>query len=127
MIRLRLLAAILFVIGMCGASFAQQPVQGIPTNRSTLNGSVSITTGNTFQTVLASIAGTTTVRQELTIENNNSSDSCWIFIGSGTATKATSILLLSGGSYTRFFPFVPNDAIQATCASTSDTLYVDTE
>lgn len=100
---------------------------GAPVNRSTVNGSVIITTGNTFQQVLASNFNTTTQRQALTIANNNATDSCWIYFGSGTPTKGTSILLLAGGSYSRYWPFVPSDIIQATCASNSDTLYVDTQ
>jgi hypothetical protein len=107
-------------------------VEGIPVNRSTVNGSITITTGNTFQTVLASnlttqFGQTVTPRYALTIENNNASDSCWLYLGNGTATKAISILLLPGGSYTRYWPFVPSDQIQATCSTTSDTLYVDTQ
>ena len=107
------------------------PVAGTVINRSTVNSSAVITTGNTFQTVLASNLGATTAqggplqRQALTIQNNNASDTCWLFIGAASATKATSILLLPGGSYTRYWPFVPSDAIQATCATTSDSLYVD--
>jgi hypothetical protein len=66
-------------------------------------------------------------RRSLTIANNNASDSCWIFIGSAAATKGTSILLLAGQGYTRYYPYIPSDAIQATCAANSDTLYVDTQ
>lgn len=111
---------------------AQSPAPGLTIsgealNRATVNGSVTITTGNTFQTVLPSNYGTATQRQALTIENNNTADNCWLFIGAAAATKATAILLLPGGSYTRYWPFVPSDAIQATCASNSDTLYVDTQ
>lgn len=106
------------------------PVSGVPINRSTLNSSVVITTGATFQPVLASIIGTTTAittqRQSLTIQNNNTNtDNCWIFIGSGTATAAKSIILAPGQAYTRYWPFVPSDAIQATCTTANDTLYVD--
>jgi hypothetical protein len=93
-------------------------VSGAPTT----NSSATIVTGNTFQTVLS--AG---VRHSLTIENNNTTDSCWVFVGGGSATKGTSVLLLAGSAYTRYYPYVPNDAIQATCATTSDTLYVDTQ
>lgn len=101
-------------------------VSGTAINRATLNSSAVITTGNTFQTVLASNLGTTVQRQALTIENNNATDSCWIYIGPlASATKATSILLLAGGSYTRYWPYVPSDAINATCATSADTLYVD--
>jgi hypothetical protein len=45
----------------------------------------------------------------------------------GSATKGISILLLPGGSYTRYYPYVPADAIHATCTTTNDTLYIDTQ
>jgi hypothetical protein len=102
------------------------PAAHAQTNAATTNSSAVITTGNTFQTVLAALSQGT-ARRSLTIENNNATDSCWVFVGSGSATKATSILLLAGGSYARYYPYVPSDAIQATCASNSDTLYVDTQ
>lgn len=129
----KLVAALLFALfGFVLSAHAQSPqpnqgtpVSGIAINRSTLNSSATITTGNTFQTILAVISGTSTQRQSLTIQNNNAVDSCWLFIGAGSATKATSMLLLAGGSYTRYWPYVPSDAIQATCATTADTLYVD--
>ena len=131
------------------AAHAQSPgggtsVSGIPTNRATLNSSVTITTGNTYQTVLASnFSSSSTVqsavsphRQALTIENNNASDSCWIAFGktsggtvitAANATKAESILLLAGGSYTRYWPFVPSDEFEATCATSGDFLYIDNQ
>ena len=94
-----------------------------PAPLASVNGSVAITLGATCQTVLAA-AG----HKSLTIENNNTNgDNCWVFLGSGSATKATAILLLPGGSYTRYYPYVPSDAIQATCTTTADTLYVDTQ
>ncbi len=96
--------------------------QSRPMSAGTVNSSAVITLGGTFQTILAARN-----RQSLTIQNNMiTTSNCWVFVGSGTATAATSILLTPGASYTRYYPFVPNDAIQATCASTSDTLYVDT-
>jgi hypothetical protein len=113
------LAALLLVLLLGSPALAQTVAQ-------TTNGSVTITTGNTFQTILAAITQTNQ-RRSLTIENNNATDSCWLFIGSGTATKGTSILLTSGGSYTRYYPYVPSDAIQATCATPSNTLYVNTQ
>lgn len=116
--RLLIWLAGLFLVISAPAAHAQNR----PLNRATLNSSAIITTGNTFQTVLAALAN----RGSLTIQNNNATDSCWVFIGSGSATKGTSILLLAGGAYTRYAPYVPNDAIQATCASNGDTLYVDT-
>jgi hypothetical protein len=106
-----------------------QPFQP-PFDAPTTNASVVITTGNTFQTVLSAVANpaiNSTARHSLTIANNNTTDSCWVYIGSGTATKGTSILLIAGASYTRYWPFIPSDVIQATCTSTSDTLYVDTQ
>jgi hypothetical protein len=115
-----------------GSARAQNFSSDLPT----INGSVTIVTGNTFQQVLA--ATTFTVdqqRKSLTIENNNTSDNCWIAFGAvggaaitaANATKAESILLLPGGSYQRYFPYVPSDAIIGTCASNSDTLYIDTQ
>ena len=94
-----------------------------PINRNTVNSSATITSGNTFQTVLAALSN----RQSLTIQNNNTNgDNCWIFVGSTSATTGTSILLAPGGGYQRYYPYVPSDAIQATCATTNDTLYIDT-
>jgi hypothetical protein len=107
--------------------FSETPApafSGAPVNRATVNSSAVIATGNTFQTVLAA---QTAVRQQLTVNNNNTTDNCWIFLGSGAATKATSILLLAGASYRREWPFVPSDQIQGTCASTSDSIYLDTQ
>jgi hypothetical protein len=100
---------------------------GVAVNRATVNSSVTIAAGNTFQQVLASNYGTSTQRQSLTIQNNNTNtDSCWVYLGTtANATKAASIILAVGQAYTRYWPFVPSDAIQVTCASTSDSVYVD--
>ena len=96
-----------------------------PGNLPTINRAVVIGTGATFQTV---VAATVVGRQSLTIENNNTNgDNCYVYIGASGQTAAKSILLIKGGSYSRYFPYVPNDAIQATCDTTSDTLYVDTQ
>jgi hypothetical protein len=115
--KLLLFVALLFTT----PAFAQAPQM-----RATVNGSVVIATGNTFQTALAA-ATAAARRNSLTIQNNNATDSCWIFIGSAAATKGTSMLLLAGQGYSRYYPYIPSDVIQATCASTSDTLYVDTQ
>lgn len=121
------LALLLIMSASIGTAAAQNPVKGAAVNRPTTNGSATITSGNAFQTILAALAGTT-VRQSLTIQNNNTNgDSCWIHVGTGTPTTGTSILLLTGQAYTRYFPYVPSDAIQATCATTSDVIYVDTQ
>ena len=97
--------------------------QPCPGNKNTTNHAAVITTGGTFQQILAAA----TNRASITIENNNATDSCWLYIGASGQTEGKSILLLAGGSYTRYFPYVPADEIQATCANNSDTLYVDTQ
>lgn len=136
---MRFLWLLIFLALGCGAAAAQTGVipncyngtnangaamwTACPGKLTTTNHSATIATGNTFQTVLTG----SKALNSLTIENNNATDSCWLYIGSGSATKAASILLLAGGSYTRYEPFVPSDNIQATCATTADTLYVDTQ
>lgn len=90
-------------------------------NRGTLNYSTTITAGNTFQQIRPAEN-----RWSITIQNNNTTtDNCWVYVGSGSATKANSILLTPGLPWQRYYPYVPNDVIQATCATTADTLYVD--
>ncbi len=120
----KLLTGLLFALWFAVPAHAQNTPGQLPT----INQSVTIVTGNTFQTVVA-----TSGRRSLTISNNNASDSCWISFGSfggvtitaANATKPRSILLIAGGSYTRYFPYTPNDEIEGTCASNGDTLYVD--
>lgn len=107
--------------------------QPCPGNKNTINNFATIATGNTFQTVLSANNN----RASLTIENNNASDSCWLTFGTtaggtkitaGNATKGESILLQgNGGSFQRYFPYVPADEFEATCASSSDTLYIDVQ
>ena len=81
---------------------------------------VTINTANKFQQVLASSG---TARRMLRIGNNNDNDdSCWLFVGSGRASKEGSYEVPPGKEYLRYPPFVPPDAIQATCESSSDTL-----
>ena len=103
---------------------AQQVIQGTAQNRPTVNISLANMTANVFQSLLPAVTGNP--RQSLTIENNNTTnDNCWVFIGSGTPAKTAAILLIPGGSYTRYFPYVPSDPVQAACASNGDTLYAD--
>lgn len=124
-----------------------QQVVGAAQYRATLNNSVTVTTGNTFQLILAAAGpGTSNVRQSLTIQNNNSTDACYLIVGqatqvtSGSTTTSTNLtingatvtaaqasiyLVGKGGWYTRYWPYVPSDPIYATCASTGDSLYVD--
>lgn len=116
-------AALLGLVALCAAEpVCAQTVQAV-----TVNGSIVIATGNTFQTALAAVVSPA-IRRSLTIQNNNLTDNCWIFIGATvSATKGTSIFLTPGGSYTRYYPYLPSDNIAATCATTSSTLYVDTQ
>ena len=100
------------------------------TNAPTTNVPVTIAVGNTFQTVLAAVGAPPAIRRSLTIQNNQATgtDLCWLYLGPlANATKATSIVLAVGVSYTRYFPYIPSDAIQATCATTGDSLYVDVQ
>ncbi len=110
-------------------------------------GTVKITTGLTFQ-LLYPINQS---RQSLTIENNNISgtDTCYILIGgpwqAGDTTSTTrnviggdgvsrsltgaqaALTLAVNGSYTRYYPLVPSDQILATCTTTADSLYADSQ
>jgi hypothetical protein len=106
--------AIALLLG--SAAFAQTPTA--PTNTV-----VTISTANKFQQILASSG---TPRRMLRISNNNNyRDSCWVFVGSGQASKEGSYVVLPGKEYLRYPPFVSSDVIQATCASSSDTLDVE--
>jgi hypothetical protein len=106
--------AIALLLG--SAAFAQ-------TRAAATNTVVTIDIGNKFQQVLASSG---TERRMLRISNNNTNgDSCWVFVGSGAASKESSYELPPGEQYLRYPPFVSSDAILATCASASDTLDVE--
>jgi hypothetical protein len=102
-----------------------------PETAPTYNFSTAIATGNTFQTILPAAVG----RRSLTIQNNNATDGCWISFGSiagvtitaGNAAKASSISLAAGQAFTRYYPFIPSDEIEGTCATSADTLYIDTQ
>lgn len=126
-----LACAILVAIGL--VAHAQQQVQVFPPAIATINRSVTITSGAAFQTVQGSAAFTgepnVPTRRSLTVMNNNiNGDNCWVFVGAlASATTPTSILLLPGGSYTRYMPFVPSDPINVNCTTTGDTVYVDTQ
>ena len=86
---------------------------------------VTIATGNKFQPIVPS-NNSGTDRRALTIQNNaNNGDNCWVYVGSDKASKDGSVVLAPGKSYDRYWPFVPSDTIQATCASSSDNLYVE--
>lgn len=131
---------------------ATNPVIQAPTT----NLSAKVTAGLTYQLLLPAQTivepPLPTARHSLTIENNQASgtDACYLIIANaalaaqitpgttttssnvtvngGTLTAAqASIALSPGGSYQRYFPYVPSDAIYATCATTGDTLYVETQ
>lgn len=128
----RIAFALLFLADLVDAAMAQSAV---PTD----NWSVSITTGNTFQQVQPA----NNSRRALEIHNNNASDDCYINVdgsvvaGNTTSTTITttgskqtmtaakaSIRLIAGGSYTRYYPYVPSGPIVGTCAASADSLYV---
>ncbi len=118
--------AIALLLSTCAALAQGQVVRGQAQRLATTNSSVSITTGNTFQTI--TLPTPSNGLQSLTIQNNNTNgDNCWVFIGSAAPTAAASIILGAGGSYTRYWPYIPSDVLKATCATTADTLYVDTQ
>ena len=120
-----------------GYAYGQQNVNptgtsvgGFAGNRSTVNSSLTIANSTVFQLILPSNTASNTVRQALTIENNNTSGNCRVFFGVNTgaaisAATSTAILLLPGGSYQRYWPFVPSDPIWATCDS--GTIYVEVQ
>lgn len=128
-----ILAAIAALSLLCSPALAQgtKLTNAIPTK---------ITTGLTYQSLLPAVSN----RQSLTIQNNNATDGCWIIVGGPwqagdtTATARTingvsltalqaSISLSSGNAYTRYYPWVPGDAILGTCTTTADSIYVDTQ
>lgn len=100
-----------------------QQVTGAAQVRSTNNASGTITTGNTFQQIVAA----NNSLQSVTIQNNNTNtDNCWVFVGAtASATKGHSIILQPGGSWQRYWPYTPAEAINITCTTTSDTFYAD--
>ena len=103
-------------------AFAQQISQtSVPPAQT--HKSVTIVIGNKFQGVLN--ASTTALRMLRISNNNTNDDSCWVFVGSSRASKEASYEVPPGKEYLRYPPFVPSDAIQATCASSSDTLDVE--
>jgi len=131
----------LILLLMATPVFAQ--AIGQPKSVASVNGSVKITTGATYQQILAAVTGAPG-RQSVTIQNNNASDACLIdptgtvTVGSTTASTFTiggvsltaaqaSISLAAGQSYTRYYPLTPRDKITGTCNTTGSSLYVDTQ
>ena len=136
----RAFCAVLFAWLLISHASAQQ-VATIPTIASP----ILITAGLTYQQVLSAVSLNN--RHSITIQNNNTTDNCelivvgvgspWL-VGDTTTTARTinsvsftalkaSIVLTPGQSYTRYYPFIPSDQILGTCATTGDSLYVDTQ
>jgi hypothetical protein len=135
---MRILVALAWLIAFTIAACGQQPSQ-----KPTANMSIKITTGGTFQQV----APLKQSMQSLTIQNNNpmaGAEMCYLDVsgaiplgatlggapaGVGTPAPATwqgaSVLLPPGASYTRYYPYIPQGPIVATCTTSNDTLYVD--
>lgn len=130
---IRLGAALGLLLACSSAALAQSALTH-------LNKSVSIATGLTYQT----IEGTNQSRRIVEIENNNATDNCYLEVtgavasGNTTSTSVTvngasitsqkaSILLLPGGAYTRYYPYVPSGPIVVTCANSGDSVYADIE
>lgn len=127
-----LLLILAFWMFSLSGAFAQSKVQqgasvsGQPINRGTKNVSLTIATGGTFQVAIASTAASGNGPRSLTVQNNNTgtTENCWVYVGT-TPTIARSIRLLPGGSYTRYWPFIPSDDIRVTCDTNGSTVYVD--
>jgi hypothetical protein len=140
------LLAFLFTLVFIGHANAQSTIRGeANATLPTTNSSVKVTTGLTYQTILAA----SRTRHSLTIQNNNvsGSDTCYILFGNGlaitsgstttssnitvagaTVTAAqASIILAVGQAYTRFFPDIPPETIFGTCTTTADSIYVDVQ
>jgi hypothetical protein len=100
-------AALAITLLLGSGTFAQTPPA--PTHKS-----VTIVIGNKFQGVLN--ASTIALRMLRISNNNTNDDSCWVFVGSSRASKEASYEVPLGKEYLRYPPFVPSDAIQATCA-----------
>ena len=81
--------------------FAQQT----PASTKTL---VTIVTGNKFQQILPE-NNTGKDRRALIIDNRNTNgDNCWVFVGTGQASKEESDKVLApGDEYVKYWPFVP--------------------
>jgi len=123
-----------------------------PINAESFNYSRTITTGLTYQIIMPFATASPAIpnpRHSLTIQNNQISgtDVCYVIFGNniqpsitpGTTTTSSnitvqgqtitvasaSIVLNPGQAYTRYFPFVNQDVIFATCSTTGDSIYVD--
>ena len=112
--RLLVVAALAAVIGG-RAAFAQNPV-GSTQQSGTTSG-----TANTFTTLLAKPAAGL-IRRGCLFQNN-SSDTEYVFIGSGTATEAASVKLIPGQSFNcaNLAGYTAQDTLQIASSGTSST------
>lgn len=127
------LILLLLLIAPPVADAQQAGVLDIPTVKTP----ITITTGGTFQTALPAVATNSAARRSMTIQNNNlakacqaagNCDVCYLYLGPiGSATLNNSLRLGAGQAYTRFYPYVPSDAVNVTCDTTGDFMYVDTQ
>jgi hypothetical protein len=116
------------------AAYSQNPQPAFSSNAS-----VTIAVGGTYQQVRPP----TQAYNSLTVQNNNTTtDNCFLELtglvvaGNTTATSVVttngtvtaqqaSILIQPGGSYQRYYPKLPRNAIMVTCATAGDSFYVD--
>lgn len=103
-----------------------------PSGASQTDYSTTITTGGTFQQLIASSA----TRKSLEVQNvcavagncTAVTNKCYVFIAaSGTPSTANSVVLNPGDYYLRDAGVIPTDAIQATCAGNSDKIMAKAE
>jgi hypothetical protein len=129
---------VVFIIILLGAPSVD--AQTTPSASTKLSG--KITTGNTFQLLQAA-----SPRRSMTVQNNNATgtETCFLLIGGpwvagdttastrtvngATITAANDAILLpgAGGSYSRYFPYIPSDQLLITCATNNDTFYADVQ
>ena len=148
--RLFLLYALL-LLPYCAAAQSPAPngapVIGIPEARASINGSLIINAGLTYQLLLPAAAGHLSIQ----LENNNvsnSSDVCYVLYGSNITSQITagitttssniittgpngpvtvtaaqaSDILTYGGSLGRYWPILPSEPLYITCTTTGDSI-----
>lgn len=122
-------AAAIYAALVAGACAQTTPLSSTPKSK-------SIASGLTFQ-LLADSAN----RRVIEIENNNttSTENCWVLVGGpwqagDTTASVRSIdgasitaskdawLLQPGGSFTRYYPYIPSDPILVTCTNAGDSV-----
>jgi hypothetical protein len=87
----KILALTAALLGLSGVATAQQAVVTSPASRVTTNASSTIAVTDTFQQIWAAQSS----RVNCGIQNNDT-NSMWVYFGSGTPTKATSVVLAPG-------------------------------